>query len=116
MERRFDRIEERVDQIKDDVGELKVTTSVQTALIQEMKEDMKTHTQLVRDHVTGDDKIITHIEPLLSALPDLNNMINDFNYKQENKKRKFGKMKELSLKLGLLTGFFGILFGLLKLL
>ena len=101
-DRRIERIENRVDEIKDDVAEL--------------KGDFKTHTRLIEDHITGDQKIITEIQPLLSAIPHITEMAKEYTYNKENKTRRQARIKSLSLRFGLGATILGIITTTLKLL
>jgi hypothetical protein len=100
-ERRIERIEVRVDQIKDDVAELKA--------------DFKAHTKIVEEHVLGDTKIINEIRPLLDAIPHLTEMTKDYTSKKHVKEKRMETLKEWSLKLGLLTAIVTIFVGISKL-
>ena len=89
MEKRFDRLEQRVDEIKEDVVELKA--------------DFKVHTELVREHVAGDSKIIREITPLIEALPDLKMIVEEYHYDKKLTKEKANKRKELMDKLKIVS-------------
>lgn len=109
-ERRFERLEDKVDEIKEDVGELKA--------------GLKMHMEKVDEHIAGDKKIINEITPLLSSLPALIDMAEDHQYKKKRdeeqiekaerlttlRKAKNEKLRTWSIRLGLLSTVVGIVF------
>lgn len=86
---RFTRLETRVDEIKDDVAEVKAEQKVLTTGLSDLKEHVKEHTKAVMGHVAGDDKIITEIQPI----------IEEFKFQQEEKRRAEEKKKARDAKL-----------------
>ena len=111
---RIGRIEQRVDEIKDDVTELKIESHVQKEMLHSMKTGLEDHYEIVQRHVLGDNKIITEIQPLLNVLPHLAEMVEDHKYRRENTARRNEKLKNTSVKLGLVGATVGILTGLVK--
>jgi hypothetical protein len=103
-EQRFGRLENRVDQIKDDVAEVKAEQKVQSATNVEMKDAIKELTQAVTAHVAGDDKIITEIHPI----------IEEFKFQQERRRRRRQSLKDLALKLGIPSIIIGMIAGIVK--
>lgn len=99
-EKRIERIEVRVDEIKDDVSELKA--------------DFKIHTKLIEEHVAGDTKIIKEIQPLLNVIPHLTEMTQDYAYKKHRKEKIQDNIKDMSMKLGLVSLILGIVTGVVK--
>jgi hypothetical protein len=99
---RFARIEVRVDEIKEDVTELKT--------------EFRIHKDLIEEHVVGDQKIIKEIQPLLAAIPSIERMVGDFEYKKENRRRNKEKLKNAGVKLGISATLLSIMLGILKLL
>lgn len=111
-EQRFNRIENRLDEVKDTVAEVKAEQKVHGEIIKDMRSDFKEYTELVKTHVTGDTKIINEIIPLLEPLRD---MVKDYAFKTEEKRRKNEKIKHWATRLGLITLVIGVLSGLSKL-
>ena len=70
-ELRFQRPEDKVDHVKED--------------LQELRTDIKIHMSKVEDHVAGDNKIITHIMPLLEKLPEIVTMLEDHDFQKRKK-------------------------------
>lgn len=112
-ETRFSRLESRVDEIKDTVSELKANSKVQNEIIKDLKDDFKEHTSLVKEHVAGDTKIITELQPLLGTLSEI---VDDYSYKKETKRRKMDKIKYYTARLGLVSLVVGVIVGISKLL
>ena len=98
-DQRFGRLETRVDQIKDDVAEVKAEQKVQSATNVEMKDALKELTQAVTAHVAGDDKIITEIHPI----------IEEFKFQQESKKRRSEALKLWGMRLGIPSVILGMI-------
>ena len=102
-EKRLERLEDKVDVIKEDVTELKV--------------ELRLHMEKVDEHITGDKKIINEITPLLSSLPALIDMAQDHQFKKkmmEEKEEeakhskilteaKNAKWKNVAIKVGIVT-------------
>jgi hypothetical protein len=103
-EQRFGRLENRVDQIKDDVAEVKADQKIQTIANVEMKDAIKELTHAVTAHVAGDDKIITEIHPI----------IEEFKFQQEKRRRRTQSLKDWSLKLAIPSTVIGIIGVLVK--
>lgn len=101
LDSRIERIEVRVDEIKDDVSELKA--------------DFRIHTKLVEEHVMGDTKIITEIQPLLAAIPQITEMAEEHHYKKMKRKKRIEKMKSISLPVGLIATLVGLISGVMRL-
>ena len=96
MEKRLDRIEERVDEVKDEVSELKV--------------DFRVHSELMKEHIVGDNKIIENMTPLLETLPLLKDIVADYQLdkrsaiqKAENRKVIFDRLKIISILVGIIV-------------
>ena len=67
FDKRLDKLEDKVDAIREDVTELKT--------------DFKIHTALIQEHVTGDAKIISELKPILHKLPDIIQIVEDHQLK-----------------------------------
>lgn len=110
---RFARLEIRVDEIKDDISELKADSKFHREVLKDIKEDLKSYTVEVSNHVAGDNKIITEIMPLLRSLPDI---IADYTYEKKKKEERNEKLKSYGTKLGLVSVTLGIIYTTVKLL
>lgn len=96
---RFARLETRVDEIKDDVAEVKAEQKMTNATNAEMRDSIKELTKAVTAHVAGDDKIITEIHPI----------IEEFKYQQEKRKRRNEGLKTWGLRLGVTSTAIGLI-------
>jgi len=81
-DQRFARLEVRVDEIKDDVAEIKAEQKINAYTMSELREYIKEQSETVKAHVSGDDKIIQEIGPI----------IEEFRYQQESRRRRIQKM------------------------
>lgn len=86
-ELRFQRIEDKVDVIKQDVSEI--------------RSDMKVHLSKVEEHITGDKKIIDELRPVLAKLPQIVEMAEEHHF-----------AKQLKLKAMKIIGGIAILAGI----
>ena len=103
-DQRLARLESRVDEIKDDVAEIKAEQKVNSHSMLDLKHYVQEQSELIKSHVSGDDKIITEIAPI----------IEEFRFQQQVKKRRVQAMKDLGLKLGLFATVVGIFVGGVK--
>lgn len=104
MDDRIARIETRVDEIRDDLSDLKAEQKITNNNIENLKEHMVQHSELVKQHVAGDDKIITELIPL----------IEEFKFQKERKKRRIESLKLLGMKLGIPSVIVAIVGGIVK--
>lgn len=98
-EGRFSRLEIRVDEIKDDISEMKAEQRVLTHSIENLKLTVKDQNETMKAHVAGDAKIINQIKPV----------IEEFKFAQEQKRRRIAQFKEWTLKLGVPATIIGII-------
>lgn len=106
---RFSRLENRVDEIRDDLSEVKSDSKIHNLFIAEIKNEIQNHHKTIKQHVIGDNKIIKEIQPLLAALPELKVMIDDHKFEKEKKQRTFYNLKAWSIKLGIIGTVMGII-------
>lgn len=114
-ERRFERIEIRVDEIKEDVGLLKAESRFNNEAIKELRGDIKKYTLEVKSHVAGDNKIITEIAPLIEVLPSIKDIVAEKMYKDRLKKERTDKLKRISIKVGIWGTVIGTIAGIARL-
>ena len=102
-ETRFQRMEDKIDSVKEDVVEVKLEVS-------EMKSDIKHHMQKVEEHVAGDKKIINEIQPILAKLPQIVEMAEEYHISKSIKNRVWKALGAVGLVLGILASIskFGI--------
>lgn len=111
---RFGRLEDKVDKIKDDVHEIK-HNNIAICKVIEM------HMETIEDHITGDNKIITKIEPLLNELPSIISMVKSYevdkeivNRRRQEKTDKREKITDYGKKIGLVSLIVGIITSVVK--
>lgn len=103
---RYDRLEDKIDKVKDDVTEVKVDVA-------EMKTTLKNTNELIAEHISGDNKVINQLVPILG---DLGSMVEDHKYNKLKKKKFTEKLKTVSLKLSIVGAVVGIGAGIAKIL
>lgn len=101
-ESRFDKLDNKIEKVREDVSELKVDLK---AHIVESKINM----DVIRDHVAGDKKIINAIEPLMSELPDLVNIIKEYQFNKLKKQKKLSFLNITKSKIAILVGVITII-------
>ena len=101
-EERFNRLDDKIDEVKEDVAEL--------------KGEFKTHITLIEERTSNDVQILRELQPLLEAIPSIETMVGDFEYKKENRRRNKDKLKSAGVKLGISATLISIALGALKLL
>jgi chromosome segregation ATPase len=94
---RFSRLENRVDEIKDDVAEIKAEQKVFTTSVSDLKDQVKDYTEAVNSHVTSDNKVITVLERKLEPI------LKDFEYKREREERRTKLLKLWGMRLGVVA-------------
>jgi hypothetical protein len=101
---RFTRLESRVDEIKDNVSDLKAEHKILSNSFDLLNRNVSEYTELVKNHVTGDNKIIKEIIPV----------IENFQYEQETKRRRVAFLKYWGLKLAIPATIVGIVAGVAR--
>lgn len=96
-EKRFQRMEDKIDSVKQDVVEVKLEVS-------EMKTDIRHHMSRVEDHVAGDKKIINELQPVLAKLPHIVEMAEEYQTSKQIKKRAYKYLGTTALLVGILGG------------
>lgn len=99
-ETRFQRVESKLDELKDDMTELKT--------------DFRIHINLVEEHVAGDKKIINQITPILDKLPSIMEIVEDYQFTKVLKQKRMDSIKEVTTKLGLVGLVLGIIVSIVK--
>lgn len=111
---RFTRLENRVDEVKNDVAEVKANTIVHGAMLVDMKDKLREHTELIKDHVAGDNKVINEIAPFMESFKDIKEIIADYKFEKETRKRRIAKIKEYAIKTSLASAVLGLIAAFLK--
>lgn len=96
-EARFQRMEDKIDSVKEDVIAVKTEVS-------EMKSDIRHHMQKVEEHVAGDKKIINEIQPVLTRLPQIIEMAEEYHVSKKLKDRFWRLAGGIGLLVGILSG------------
>lgn len=96
-EARFQRMEDKIDSVKEDVTEVKLEVS-------EMKSDIKNHMKQVEAHVAGDTKIINELQPILNKLPHIVEMAEEYHVSKQIKKRVWKYIGAFGMISGIVGG------------
>jgi hypothetical protein len=108
-EGRFGRLEDKVDEVKTEVSELRTDFKIHVSRVEDKMD-------IFAEHITGDNKIINHLQPVLKQLPELTGIIQDYKFQKELEKRKSQKRKKAASVLGIASLVIGIMVGISKLL
>lgn len=101
-ESRFQRLEDKVDVIKDEVAEL--------------KSDMKVHMAMVERHVSSDERIIQKINPLLDKFDEVVEVVEEHKFDKKLRQKKMQAISKWTKRLGLVSVIISVIIGLSKLL
>jgi predicted nucleic acid-binding Zn-ribbon protein len=91
MDDRLVRLEDKVDQLKDDVADLKTDFKVMSAKVSSKMDKFD-------EHIIGDNKIINHISPMLDKLPDLIDIVQEYRLEKKQKAERAESLKTWSLR------------------
>ena len=105
---RLGRLEDKVDVIKSEVSELRTDFKIHVTKIEDKMD-------IFSDHITGDNKIISHLQPVLEQLPELTNIIKEYQFEKELRRRRSEKTKKIASTLGIVSVALGIIISLIKL-
>lgn len=94
---RFQRMEDKIDSVKEDVTEVKIE-------VNEIKSDIKHHMKKVESHVAGDNKIINELQPILNKLPHIVEMAEEYHISKQMKKRVMKYVGVFATVLGIFGG------------
>lgn len=89
-EERFQRIEDKVDDLKQDVTEI--------------KSEMRHHVKVVQEHITGDKKIIKDWKPVVELVPELKEIIHNHKFEKELSKRRNKLLMTIATIVGIAAG------------
>lgn len=84
-----DRIESKIDRIQEDITDLKVKV-----------EKIDTRMDMFDAHITGDEKIISKLLPVLDKFPSVIKIVEDYEFKERLKDNRIASIK----KTGLISG------------
>ena len=101
-ESRFQRLEDKVDAIKEEVSDLKT--------------DMRVHMATVERHVSADERIIEKINPLLDKFTEIVEVVEEHKFDKQLRQKKMETVKKWSARLGLVSVIISVIIGLSKLL
>jgi hypothetical protein len=101
MEKKFERLEDKVDALKEDVSEL--------------KSDMKIHISKVEDRMLIDGKVLDQVGPLLGSLPILTEIAESHHFDKVLKKKRAEDIKFWGSRIGLISIIAGIVATISKL-
>jgi hypothetical protein len=94
-----DKVERIKDELRDDITDIKIDVAEVKSDVKHIDVKIDKAMQVFEDHVTGDNKIITHIEPILPHLASIAQMAEDHNYKKLQRQRQTDFIKSWKLKL-----------------
>ena len=117
MEKRLERLEDKIDSVKEDVYDVK-------AEITSVKTELTTHIGMIEEHVAGDKKIIDQLTPILA---DLAEMVRDYKVTKieenileeqakEHTKIRNQKLKNTSIRVAIVSGILAAVLTTLKIL
>ena len=94
---RFQRMEDKIDSVKEDVMAVKSEVS-------EMKTDIRHHMEKVEEHVAGDKKLINEIQPILTKLPQIVEMAEEYHVSKRLKERTIKLLGIIGMLVGIASG------------
>jgi len=94
---RFSRLEGKVDKIDEKVNQTRED-------MHEMRTELRVHTATVERHVMSDERIIKRVKPLLDEMA----------YKKKKKEERKEKLKTWSMRVGLIAASVSIVFGITR--
>lgn len=107
----IERIGTRVDELVHDMAEVKAEQKVQGKSLNDLSSNFEKHIDLIREHVTGDNKVISELAPLMVPLKKI---VELESHKSMLKKQKEKKMKRLVTRFTLVSLVLGSLFTTMK--
>lgn len=102
MERRLERLEEKVDRVED--------------VVVEIKTDLKHYNIKVEEHLVSDAGIIKAISPILEKLPQIVEIAEEFQLEKAMKAKKKESRKVIIANLGVVATVVAIITGITRLL
>lgn len=106
-EKRLERMEEKVDNLKDNVTDLSSDFRQHTTMIEGKLE-------LFQKHVEADSEVIKELRTFSAELPAIKEIAEEFRFKKELEKRTVKKLKRTGAALGLISIVLGIGVSFLK--
>jgi uncharacterized coiled-coil DUF342 family protein len=106
-EKRFDRVEAKVDKLNDDVVEVKTGVNYINSRLDE-------HLEAVQSHISSDARIIKQIAPLLDQLPTMAEIIEEYRFEKKKKEHLHTKIKLVSLVSAIVVSLIAILNSIFK--
>jgi len=78
-------LDDKVDNLKDDVNDVKIDIAEVKSDVKHISEKFDNTMSIFREHVEGDNKIVSHLDPIL---PLLASMAKDHDFKKQKKKKR----------------------------
>lgn len=98
---RLERLEDKVDAVKEEVSDLRA--------------DMRVHMATIERHVSSDERIIEKIAPLLDKFDDIVKVTEDHKFKKKVKADRVASISLWTKRLGLVSVIIGIAVGISRL-
>jgi predicted RNase H-like nuclease (RuvC/YqgF family) len=100
-EKRLERLEEKVDNLKDNMTDLSSDFRQHTTMIEGKLE-------LFQQHVESDSEVIKELKTFSAELPAIKEIAEEFKFKKQLEKRAISKLKKTGAVLGLVSIVLGI--------
>lgn len=106
-ESQITKLEDKVEAVREDVSELKSDLKLH---IQETRQNM----EVIRAHVSADNRIVAAIEPLVKELPTLVEIAKEYHWQKMAKEKKESAVSIWAKRVGILASGATLMAGLIK--
>jgi hypothetical protein len=106
-ESQISKLEDKVEAVREDVSELKSDLKLH---IQETRQNM----EVIRAHVSADNRIVTAIEPLVKELPTLVEIAKEYHWQKLSNEKKESMFALWGKRLAILASGATLMAGLIK--
>jgi hypothetical protein len=106
-ESQFEKLEDKVEAVREDVSELKSDLKLH---VQETRQNM----EVIRAHVTADNRIVAAIEPLVKELPTLIEIAKEYHWQKLAKEKQESVLSVWGKRLAILASGATLMAGLIK--
>jgi len=103
----LEKLEDKVESVREDVSELKSDFKLH---MQETRQNM----EVIRAHVSADNRIVASIEPLVKELPILVEVAKEYHWQKMAKEKKESSLSVWGKKLAILASGATLMAGLIK--